>query len=178
MNFMKAGRTVLTTSLLLGAAMGARAATTYTISCEAEKSGNFALTLTGFELNTAHPNSPAVATAERTTFSLTFRFFPTADYGKILMMLENNESLKSCTLSQAAGTTATAGVNKRPLNAAATEASGPHWQFTNCYFSSVTASGGASKSGFPAESVEVTMTGQRFAFTLNGQSVVVNYTMR
>jgi len=161
---------VLMISLMLGAAMGAHAATTYTLACKGQKSGSITpIPLTGFsfsEVSSRNPQSGLPTGASANTFK--FRFAPSAVYATVRNVLLTNENITQCILSSGGSATATA-TTKGSSNSAAP--SGPYWEFLNAIFTSVTASGGDYVPGAPLGEVEVALTAQKYTFNSGTNAV-------
>ncbi|MGA9063513.1 MAG: hypothetical protein WB341_17860 [Terracidiphilus sp.] len=184
MKFMTGSRTLLLIGLALGTAVSARAAGTYTITCDAERGGTLSIALTGFNLKVAGASEPAgtgmsKGTRSNAGFELTIRFAPGKDYETLLSMVQDNEVLRSCKLVDGAGggTTATdawtqmeapKGKNKNKNNAPAASPSGGalEWILTNATVASVTAIGNETAAGVPENAIMATLEAQTFSFTM------------
>jgi len=179
MKMMNSMRTLLVICLALGAAMSARAAGTYTLTCDASRSGSFTLTLTGFNMAVTGSTESGVGAASGkrdSKFELTINFDSGKDYGALLSMLQDNENLRSCKLVDGAGggTTGaynwnqeavTKGKNKGKTNAPASTTGGAlEWILTNATITSVTATGSESATGAPQGSMQATLEAQTFSF--------------
>ena len=161
---------VLIISLMLGAAIGAHAATIYTLTCKGQKSGNIpAITLTGFAFKLASPREPiALPAGDKTPFELTFRFTPSATYLTLMNIAGTNENLTQCILSGGGSAT---GANS-------TVSAGPLWEFDNANLVSVTATGGDVTPNQPLGEVEATLVAQTYKFTSGGKMVTAGSSAR
>ncbi|MGO8935483.1 MAG: hypothetical protein ACLQDA_17385 [Terracidiphilus sp.] len=179
MEIMRGTRALLVICLALSVAISARAAGTYTLTCDASRSGSFTLTLTGFNMvvtGSSEPGTGAAAGKRDSKFELTINFDSGKDYGALLSMLQDNENLRSCKLVDGAGggTTAsdnwtqeavTKGKNKNKNNAPASTTGGAlEWILTNATITSVTATGSESATGAPQGSMQATLEAQTFSF--------------
>jgi hypothetical protein len=163
MKWINRATAVMTILLILGAAMGAHAAITYTLTCKAQKSGNITIPLTGFTYSESSPRDPqsGLPTGTRNQPQFKFRFAPSAVYATVRNVLLTNENVTQCILSSGGGASATAATKTRSNSAAPPR---PYWEFDNAVFTSVTASGGDYVPGAPLGEVEVTLTAQRVNF--------------
>jgi hypothetical protein len=179
MRIMKSLRVLLVMCLVLGAAIGARAAGTYTLTCDAVRSGTVTIALTGFTVAVTGSSVSGVGAAQgrpETKFALTIDFAPGKDYGALLSMLQGNENLRSCKLVDGEGggsaatdnwnqTAVTKGKNKGKNNAPASTTGGAlEWILTNATITSVTATGSESATGAPQGSMQATLDAQTFSF--------------
>jgi hypothetical protein len=180
MKMMKGTRALLVICLTLGAAMSARAAGTYTLTCDAARSGPITIGLTGFNLVVTGTGEAIGASQgggrRETKFALTINFAPGKDYETLLSMLEDNENLRSCKLvdGEGGGTAAadnwnqmavTKGKNKSKNTAPASTTGGAlEWILTNASITSVTALGSESATGAPQGSMQATLEAQTFSF--------------
>jgi len=181
MKMIKGTRTLLLIGLALGAAMSARAAGTYTLTCDASMGAKITMTLTGFTLKVtssgeASSSGAAAGRAGNATFELTIRFAPGKDYETFLSMAQDGENLRSCKLvdGEGGGTTAsdswtqmsvTKGKSKGKSTAPASTTGGAlEWILTNARVTSVTATGNENASGAPEGSMEATLEAQTFSF--------------
>ena len=179
MRIMKSLRVLLVMCLVLGAAIGARAAGTYTLTCDAVRSGTVTIALTGFTVAVTGSSVSGVGAAQgrpETKFALTIDFAPGKDYGALLSMLQDNENLRSCKLVDGEGggsaatdnwnqSAVTKGKNKGKNNAPASTTGGAlEWILTNATITSVTATGSESATGAPQGSMQATLEAQTFSF--------------
>jgi hypothetical protein len=189
MNFVKCTRGLLVICFTLGVTIGARAAGTYNLTCDAANGAKIAITLTGFTFRVTNSGSgPGEASAtgasankrETTSdaaFELTIRFALGKDYETFLSMAQDNENLRSCKLTdgEGGGTTAsdnwtqmstTKGKSKNKNNepAAASTEGALEWILTNARVTSVTAKGDENASGVPEGSMQATIEAQTFSF--------------
>ena len=181
MKMMKSMRVMLVICLALGAAMSARAAGTYTLTCDASRSGSFTLTLTGFNMVVTGTTESGVGTGAAagkhdSKFELTINFDSGKDYGAFLSMLQDNENLRSCKLVDGAGggtaatdnwnqEAVTKGKNKNKSGPPAPTTGGAlEWILTNATITSVTATGSESATGAPQGSMQATLEAQTFSF--------------
>lgn len=173
---------------IMGAAMGARAAGPFTLTCDAARSGTVTIALTGFNVvvTGSGESEPIGATAGKasvrseTKSAVTVQTDSGKDYETLLSMLEDDEVLRSCKLvdGQGGGVAATdswnqtavaKGKNKANKNnsAPASTAGGAlEWILTNASVTSVTASGGPNSTGVPTTSMQATIEAQKFSFTM------------
>ncbi|MGO8756639.1 MAG: hypothetical protein ACLQG3_00800 [Terracidiphilus sp.] len=180
MKIMKGTRVLLLIGLVVGSATGARAAGTYTLTCNASRSGAFSITLTGFNMvvtGSGDASGASAAAGKRDAkFELTVQFNSGKDYGALLSMLEDNENLRSCKLvdgeSEGAAATdnwnqmsVTKGKNKSKTSEPASTTRGAlEWILTNASITSVTATGSESTTGAPQGSMQATIEAQTFSF--------------
>lgn len=176
--------TLLMLCFLLGGVARARAAGTYTLTCESERGGTLNLVLTGFNLKVTAASEPSAAGMSKgmrsnAAFALTIRFAPGKDYEAMLSMVQDNEVLRSCKLLDGAGNGTTAtdswtqmeapkGKTKSKNNSpAATPAGGAlEWILTNATVTSVTAIGNETPAGVPENAIMATLEAQNFSFTM------------
>jgi hypothetical protein len=178
MKFMKSARAMLLLCLALSAAMSARAATAYTLTCEPVHGAVFTIPLTGFDFKVTGGATTAagMASGKRGSFELMFRFEPSSMYNTLLEMTESNETLKSCRLTDGlSGTTAKdnwtqmemqKGAINRGNNQQAAGSGAMVWTFTNAIVTSVLAIGNENNAGVATGSIQVTLTAERFEFTM------------
>jgi hypothetical protein len=179
MNIVKSTRALLVICLALSATIGARAAGTYTLTCDAVRSGTVTIALTGFTVAVTGSSESGVGAAQGrhdSKFALTIDFAPGKDYGALLSMLQDNENLRSCKLldGEGGGSAATdnwnqsavnKGKNKGKSNAPASTTGGAlEWILTNATITSVTATGSESATGAPQGSMQATLEAQTFSF--------------
>jgi len=174
--------------LLLVSAIAARAAGAYTLTCDAARSGNITIQLTGFNVavtgsGSASPDGAVsglgAGRRESTKFALTVQTDSGKDYETLLSMLEDDEVLRSCKLVDGevsgGGMTAkdnwtqeavTKGKNKSKTNAApAAGGGGLEWILTNATVTSVTVNAGPNATGVPTTTIQATIDAQKFSFT-------------
>ena len=185
---MKNARGLLVICLVMGAAMGARAAGPFTLTCDAARSGTVTIALTGFNVvvTGSGESEPTGAVAGKATgrsetkFAVTVQTDSGKDYETLLSMLEDDEVLRSCKLvdGQGGGAAATdswnqmavaKGKNKANKNnsaPASTTGGALEWILTNASVTSVTATGGPNSSGVPTTSMQATIEAQKFSFTM------------
>ena len=183
MRFVMSSRVLLVMGLALGAAMSARAAGTYTLTCDAARSGPITIPLTGFNVVVTASGESVGASAgggrREAKFALTIDFAPGKDYETVLSMLQDNENLRSCKLidGEGAGTaaadnwnqmSATKGKNKGSKNNGPVSTTGGalEWILTNASITSVTATGSESTAGVPQGSVQANIEAQNFTFAM------------
>jgi hypothetical protein len=179
MSIVKTNRALVVICFILGAAMGARAAGTYTLTCDASRSGSFTIALTGFNMAVTGSNASGAGAAQgrpESKFELTINFDSGKDYGALLSMLQDKENLRSCKLvdGEGGGTaatdnwsqmSATKGKGKGKNNAPASTTGGAlEWILTNASITSVTATGSESSTGAPTTSMQATIEAQTFSF--------------
>jgi hypothetical protein len=180
MNIVKSSRALLVMGVALSAAMSARAAGTYNLTCDASRSGSFTIALTGFNMvvtGSGDASGAGAAAGKRASkFELTINYDSGKDYNALLSMLEDNENLRSCKLTdgQGGGTTAsdswnqeavTKGKSKGKNNAPASTTGGAlEWILTNASITSVTATGSEGATGAPQGSMQATIEAQSFSF--------------
>ncbi len=182
MNIVKCTRALLVICFTLGVAMAARAAGTYTLACDAANGSKITMTLTGFTFKVTSSgetsaSGAAAGRAENATFELTIRFAPGGEYETLLSMAQDNETLRSCKLtdSDGGGTTASdswtqnsaaKGKSKNKNNAptAASTGGALEWILTNARVTSVTATGNENATGAPEGSMQATLEAQTFSF--------------
>jgi len=175
------------TGLLFVGAIGAHAAGAYTLTCDAARSGNITIQLTGFNVAVSGTgeSAPTGAAAgmssgrRETKFALTVQTDSGKDYETLLSMLEDNEVLRSCKLidGEVSGGGATGkddwnqmsvakGKNKNKVSApAATSGGGLEWILTNATVTSVTVNAGPNSTGVPTTTIQATIDAQKFSFT-------------
>jgi hypothetical protein len=168
--------------LLLAGTAGAHAAGTYALSCTAVKSGTFTMVLTGFtvKLGGAEDAATGSGSGKRSAFSVTIRFAPGKDYQALWSMAQDNETLRSCKLTDSEGgsgvtasddwtaSTAAKTKNKNKNNAqpASTNGGALEWILTNATVTSVTAIGRESTTGAAEGEMEATIDAQQITFTM------------
>ena len=108
MKIMNVVRALLVVGLTLGAAMSARAAGPYTLTCDAARSGTVTIALTGYTVSVTGTSESALGAgkaAERreTKFALTVQTSSGKDYETLLSMLQDDEMLRSCKLIDGQG---------------------------------------------------------------------------
>jgi hypothetical protein len=168
--------TVLLLCFLLGGAASARAAGSYTLTCEPQRGDSFTIILTGFNFKvTGGAESPTgMAAGKRTGFELSIRFALNKDYEALVSMAEDNEVMRSCKLTDGdvtggmpAGESVTKGKNAKMKNGAAPASNGPfQWILSNATFTSVAAMGSENNAGTPESSVQATIEAQKYTFTM------------
>lgn len=182
MKTAKKARALLVIGLLSGAALGAHAAGSYMLTCDAAKGATLNMTLTGFsfKVNGSEEAATGLATGRRSNFELTIKFAAGRDYETLLSIVEDNENLRSCKLVDGAGGGAAAtddwnqmsapkGKNKSKAsgNNQKTNSSGAlEWILTNATVTSVTATGSENSTGTPESSIQATIEAQKFSFTM------------
>jgi hypothetical protein len=185
MKIMNVVRALPVIGLTLCAAMSARAAGPYTLTCDAARSGTVTVTLTGYTVSvTATGESPEGAATGKgigrreTKFALTVQTGSGKDYETLLSILEDNEELRNCKLIDGQGGTAVTandnwnqesakGKNKGKNNPQPSNTGGAlEWILTNASVTSVTASGGPNSTGVPATSMQATIEAENFTFTM------------
>jgi hypothetical protein len=182
MKMMKNTRALIVIGLALGSAIGARAAGTYNLACDAANGAKITMTLTGFTFKVTNSgetasSGAAAGRAGAASFELTIRFAPGKDYETFLSMAQDNENLRSCKLTdgEGGGTTAsdswtqnavTKGKSKNKNNepVAASTGGALEWILTNARVTSVTAIGNENASGAPEGSMQATFDAQTFSF--------------
>ena len=170
-------------TFMLAAAPGARAAGNYTLTCSAAKSGNITIALTGFtiKLNAADDAAAGAAAGKRSSaFSVMIRFTASKDYEALWSMVQDNETLRSCKLTDTEGGSAvtasddwTASSSKEKKSKvknsgqpASTSSGALEWILSNATVSSVTAIGRESTSGVAEGEIEATIDAQQITFTM------------
>ncbi len=183
MKIMNVVRALLVVGLMLGAAMSARAAGPYTLTCDAARSGTVTIALTGYTVSVTGTSESALGAgkaAERreTKFALTVQTSSGKDYETLLSMLQDNEMLRSCKLIDGQGGAGVAasdswnqetakGKNKGKNNPQPSNSGGAlEWILTNASVTSVTASGGPNLTGVPTTSMQTTIEAENFTFTM------------
>ena len=188
MKGMKNARAFLVICLIVGAALGAHAAGTYTLTCDAARSGTVTIALTGFnvvvtgsgESEATGATAGKVGGRSETKSAVTVQTDSGKDYEALLSMLEDGEILRSCKLvdGQGGGVAATdnwdqmavnKGKNKANKNnnaPASTTGGALEWILTNASVTSVTATGGPNSTGVPTTSMQATIEAQKFSFTM------------
>lgn len=183
MKIMNVVRALLVVGLTLGAAMSARAAGPYTLTCDAARSGTVTIALTGYTVSVTGTSESALGAgkaAERreTKFALTVQTSSGKDYETMLSMLQDDEMLRSCKLIDGQGGTGTTandnwtqetakGKNKGKNNQQPSNSGGAlEWILTNASVTSVTASGGPNSTGVPTTSMQTTIEAENFTFTM------------
>jgi hypothetical protein len=175
-------RAVVVMSLALGLSLSARAAGTFTLECDAARSGAITIALTGFNVVVTGTGEGAVATGKsagrtETKFALTVQFDTGKDYETFLSMMDDNEILRSCKLIDGAGGGVTAsdswtemnakGKNKSKTNQPASATGGAlEWILTNATVTSVTATGSQNTAGAPVTSMQATIEAEKFSFAM------------
>ncbi|MGB0066000.1 MAG: hypothetical protein WBP85_16270 [Terracidiphilus sp.] len=168
--------------LLLAGAPGAQAAGSYTLTCNAAKSGTITMALTGFtiKLNGAEDAATGSAAGKRSAFAVTIRFAPGKDYETLWSMVQDNEELRSCKLTDTeggAGVTATDDwtassskekKSKLKNNAppAAMSGGGYEWILSDATVTSLTAIGRETTTGAADGEMEATIDAQQITFTM------------
>jgi hypothetical protein len=164
MEIMRGTRALLVICLALSVAISARAAGTYTLTCDASRSGSFTLTLTGFNMvvtGSSEPGTGAAAGKRDSKFELTINFDSGKDYGALLSMLQDGTTASENWTQEAV----TKGKNKNKNNAPASTTGGAlEWILTNATITSVTATGSESATGAPQGSMQATLEAQTFSF--------------
>ncbi len=189
MKIMSGTGTLLVMCLVLGAAMSARAAGTYALTCDAANGAKITMTLTGFTFKVTSSGSGSSEstvtgatagkreTADDASFELTIRFAPSKDYETFLSMAQDNENLRSCKLTDGDSggsaasdswtqNVATKGKSKNKNSEPTTASTGGtlEWILTNARVTSVTAIGNENASGVPEGSMQATLEAQTFSF--------------
>lgn len=183
MKIMNVVRALPVIGLALGAAMSARAAGPYTLTCDAARSGTVTISLTGYTVSVTGTGEIGAASGKaggrrETKFALTVQTGSGKDYETLLSMLQDNEMLRSCKLIDGQGGTGIAandnwtqenvkGKNKGKNNQQPSNSGGAlEWILTNASVTSVTASGGPNSTGVPATSMQTTIEAENFTFTM------------
>jgi len=180
---MKASRgiwAILMLSSMLTGAASARAAGTYTLTCEPERGDAFTIVLTGFNFKVtgAAESASSAAAARRSGFELSVRFSLNKDYEALVSMAESNELMRSCKLTDTdvsgggvlidnmTGTSANKSKNAKVKNAAPASSGAFEWILTNATITSVTAIGSENNAGAPEGSAQATIEAQKYTFTM------------
>lgn len=107
MKTVKTARALLVIGLLSGVTLGAHAAGSYMLTCDAAKGATLNMTLTGFSFKVtgAEEAATGMAAGKRSSsnFELMIRFTAGRDYETFLSVVEDNEILRSCKLVDGAG---------------------------------------------------------------------------
>jgi hypothetical protein len=178
-------KTVLALCGLLASAATANAAT-YTLTCDAIKAGNFTIVLRSFSLNLAGSGGTGMS-ARRSTAELTVRFAPGKSYQTFFAMQQENEVLRTCTLSQGGASGGTAardnwtaevvtkgsankGKNNQPVQVSGD--GGLEWKLVNATVTNLIAVGGegptsaGTEVNAPDGLIEATITAQQLQFEM------------
>jgi hypothetical protein len=160
----------------------ADAATTFSFTCQAQKSGSFTIVPSSFtfQLNKEHQANGLPTGKE--TYSLSIRFPMSKAYSALQGALEENENLSTCKLTETVGKPGTSGASdswtvqaaaprggaaKAPVPAAS---SGEvyEWTFVNAQVTNLTATGtdgtGTSPATLAEGSMQATFSYQRYTF--------------
>ena len=184
---------ILAMGLMMGAALSARAAATYSLTCETSRGQSFTLALTSFSFHVGGetPAATGAASGKRESSELLIRFPVSKEYDVLLGAAQEGEVLRSCRLTVGTGTvtatdnwngamTSNPKVKGNKANKASNiegSKSGPssgemEWTLNNGTISGLTAIGtdGSGAAGTPAGApetlVQATIVAQNFTFVM------------
>lgn len=178
-------KAVLALCGLLATAATANAAT-YTLTCDAMRSGTFTLVLRSFSLNLSGSGGTGMS-ARRSSPELTIRFAAGKSYQTFFTMQQDNEVLRSCTLSQGGASSgfvakdnwttesltkgsANKGKNNQPVQVSGN--GGLEWRLVNATVTDLIAVGGegptstGTEVSAPDGLIEATITAQQLQFEM------------
>ena len=159
-------RATLAVGIALLASVGAHAATTFSFTCNAQKSGSFTIVPSSFTFQISKAANPV---GGRESFALTIHFPQSKTYSVLLSSLDENENMKTCILTETVGTvvakdswvgmssTAPKGATAKASPAAQGSGEVYQWTFVNANLTSLTATGTDGTGTTPATPAEGTM---------------------
>ena len=140
--------------VVLGAALSAQAAT---LQCDGAVSGKVTIPLTGYSFSTTAPISQQTGMATgRSSFELTVRFATGQELETLLLMVQRNEAIRTCTLVDT-----NLGGGSR-VGMGGKSAGSIQWDLTHVAISSITATEGMTGLTIPESGVQAVMTAQSY----------------